>query len=131
MVYDELILTFVRHGETVANKSRVTQGSQPGQLTNLGRAQALRASEALLRDLPDTNLILCSDLLRVRQTADAALTSPGTKDIPRIPEVILDARLREKAGGVYEGLPYGAQGKVVCLKKKIVVCFIKPHPCYA
>lgn len=59
-----------RHGETDWNKERRFQGHTDIPLNENGRAQAQTLTEAINRLRPD--VILCSDLIRARQTADIA-----------------------------------------------------------
>ena len=100
---------FVRHGETVANASRITQGQQPGRLTRTGALQAAALGERLQRDhdVSPFDVVLCSDLLRCRQTCHLA-----TKGFCHEPKVArTDPLLRERAVGVYEGLAHDAPRK--------------------
>ena len=66
-------LTLVRHGESEGNLHKVC--SEVGQnLTEKGRAQALLLGDHLKLKCEDTfDLALCSDLNRVKQTADIVL----------------------------------------------------------
>ena len=96
----------VRHGETVANAARVTQGQQPGRLTRTGALQAAALGERLRRDhdVAPFDVVLCSDLLRCRQTCHLATKGWGHE--PKIART--DPLLRERAVGVYEGLAHDA-----------------------
>ena len=100
---------FVRHGETVANASRITQGQQPGRLTRTGALQAAALGERLQRDhdVSPFDVVLCSDLLRCRQTCH--LATKGFCHEPKIART--DPLLRERAVGVYEGLAHDAPRK--------------------
>ena len=100
---------FVRHGETVANASRITQGQQPGRLTRTGALQAAALGERLRRDhdIAPFDVVLCSDLLRCRQTCHLATKGWGHE--PKIART--DPLLRERAVGVYEGLAHDAPRK--------------------
>ena len=100
---------FVRHGETVANASRITQGQQPGRLTRTGALQAAALGERLQRDhdVSPFDVVLCSDLLRCRQTCHLATKGWGHE--PKIART--DPLLRERAVGVYEGLAHDAPRK--------------------
>ena len=100
---------FVRHGETVANASRITQGQQPGRLTRTGALQAAALGERLQRDHDAVpfDVVLCSDLLRCRQTCHLATKGWGHE--PKIART--DPLLRERAVGVYEGLAHDAPRK--------------------
>ena len=84
-----------RHGETDWNRQLRIQGSSDVELNDLGRQQA----RALAEELADVDIdaIYASDLVRARATAEAVA---ATKDLP----VQLDARLRERSFGTWEGL---------------------------
>jgi 2,3-bisphosphoglycerate-dependent phosphoglycerate mutase len=88
-------LLLARHGETDWNREFRIQGSSDVELNELGRKQARELAE----DLADVELdaIYASDLSRARATAEAVAE---TKDLP----VQVDARLRERAFGSWEGL---------------------------
>ena len=88
-------LLLARHGETDWNRELRIQGSSDIELNELGREQA----RTLAEELADVELdaIYASDLSRARATAEAVA---ATKGLP----VQLDARLRERAFGSWEGL---------------------------
>jgi broad specificity phosphatase PhoE len=88
-------LLLARHGETDWNRELRIQGSSDIELNELGREQA----RTLAVELADVELdaIYASDLSRARDTAEAVA---ATKGLP----VRLDARLRERAFGSWEGL---------------------------
>lgn len=94
----------VRHGQSVWNVLRLTQGqtSHP-PLTDLGRRQAKAAAEAIAADLDSARLrlarIVTSDLVRARQTADIIA---GVLEVT----VVTDSRLREQHLGDLEGRSY-------------------------
>lgn len=96
------MIYLVRHGESQWNLARLTQGqvAHP-RLTALGRAQAAAATAAVLADLAARPLsaIVSSDLVRARETALILGEATG---LP----VRIDARLRERSLGRYEGLGY-------------------------
>ena len=85
----------VRHGETVGNVKRLIQGHQPGELTENGVFQAKLLGKRLEKERFDG--VYCSDLERTVKTCQEIVQG----------EVKLDARLREKGGGVLEGRPLG------------------------
>jgi probable phosphoglycerate mutase len=91
-------LVLIRHGETAWNRATRIQGHTDIPLSALGRAQATRLAEALA-DEPFA-AIYSSDLTRARQTAEALARTQGL-------EVQLDAGLRERAFGRFEGLSWG------------------------
>jgi broad specificity phosphatase PhoE len=88
-------IVFWRHGRTTWNAQQRFQGQTDIPLDDIGVAQAVRAAKALAK--LDPSLIVSSDLVRARRTADelAALTA-----LPVQP----DAGLRETFAGEWEGL---------------------------
>jgi probable phosphoglycerate mutase len=88
-------LLLARHGETDWNRELRIQGSSDIALNELGHEQARR----LAAELEDVELdaIYSSDLARARETAAAVASTHGL-------EVRLDARLRERSFGSWEGL---------------------------
>jgi broad specificity phosphatase PhoE len=84
-----------RHGQTVWNAERRFQGQSDIPLDETGRAQAERAARLLAALRPD--LIVSSDLSRAAQTAAPLARLTGL-------EVTMDKDLRERSGGVWEGL---------------------------
>ena len=96
-----LEIWLVRHGETEANSLRMTQGQQHGRLTSNGAVQAKKLGDRLKREHPTFDCVMCSDLLRCRQTATLA-----TRDWLETQPFILDPLLRERSVGVYEGSPH-------------------------
>jgi len=88
-------LLLARHGETDWNRELRIQGSSDIELNELGLKQA----HALAQELEHVELdaIYASDLSRARATAEAVAASHGL-------EVRLDARLRERSFGSWEGL---------------------------
>lgn len=90
-------LILIRHGETAWNRATRIQGHTDIPLSALGLAQA----ECLAEALADEPLaaIYASDLSRARQTAEALARRRGMA-------VRLDAGLRERAFGRFEGLDW-------------------------
>lgn len=91
----------VRHGETLWNLEGRLQGHKDSPLTALGLEQARAAGGILRRELgsaPDLP-ILSSPLPRAWQTA-AIVAETMTR---RAADIRLDARLKERAYGVFEG----------------------------
>jgi len=86
------VLIVIRHGRTVANAGGLLQGRVDHPLDDVGRAQALAIAASVGR----VDRVLCSPLLRARQTA-AALGG----DV----EVEVDERLTELAYGEWEERP--------------------------
>lgn len=90
-------LCLVRHGETAWNAEGRVQGQLDIPLNDTGRAQAQATAEALAG--LDFSAIYCSDLARVRQTAE-----PSARRLA-LP-VAYDAALRERHYGMFESLTY-------------------------
>lgn len=87
----------VRHGETAWNRETRIQGQLDIPLNSLGLAQAQRLAQAL--DGQGLHAIYSSDLARARQTAEAVANLQGLT-------VLLDAGLRERGFGMFEGLTW-------------------------
>lgn len=90
-------LVLLRHGQTEWNAGSRMQGQLDTDLTDLGRAQAMAASEVLAKRQP--LLIVSSDLRRAYETA----LSLG---LPTGVEVDVDTRLRETHLGDWQGLTH-------------------------
>ena len=90
--FAELVL--IRHGQTAWNEQGRWQGQQDVPLSDLG----LRQAQAVAARLRHTHVdaIYSSDLRRASDTAAAIATAVG---VP----VRLDARLRERSLGLFEG----------------------------
>lgn len=92
-------LYLIRHGETVENSRRITQGQLPGHLSASGKSQA----KALGLKMKKVKLsaIYSSDLARARDTA---------KEIARHhPDLEVQHRveIRERHWGIYQGIKGG------------------------
>lgn len=87
----ELLLT--RHGETDWNAAGRWQGHSDTPLNEEGRRQA----RALAETLSAVDAVYSSDLARARETAEILAAPHGL-------EVRIDARLRERGFGAWEGL---------------------------
>lgn len=90
-------IILIRHGETAWNRATRIQGHTDIPLSALGLAQAERLAEALAEE--PLAAIYSSDLSRARQTAEAVGRVQGLA-------VRLDADLRERAFGRFEGLSW-------------------------
>lgn len=86
-----------RHGRTEWNVQHRWQGQSDIPLDIIGKAQAEAAAEKLARLQP--SMIVSSDLIRAASTAQYLSHVTGV-------EVVLDNRLRETDGGIWEGLTY-------------------------
>lgn len=84
-----------RHGQTSWNVENRFQGHTDIPLTDEGVAQARQAAARLATLRPAA--IVTSDLIRARDTAAALAEFTGL-------DVAVDARLRERSGGLWEGL---------------------------
>ncbi len=85
-----------RHGETDWNRVGRWQGHSDVELNDAGRAQARALAAALCAER--LARVGASDLSRARETASIVAASLG------LGEVALDAGLRERCFGVFEGL---------------------------
>jgi broad specificity phosphatase PhoE len=88
-------LLLVRHGETDWNAAGRLQGHTDRPLNEYGRRQAHELAERLAGDGIDA--VYASDLARARETAEILGSRLGL-------EVVIDADLREKNWGNWEGL---------------------------
>jgi probable phosphoglycerate mutase len=91
-----LPLRFVRHGATAPNQAGLRCGGDLDvPLTALGRQQADEAGERIARLRPAVGLIVTSDLLRTRQTAELiAVHLPGV-------EVLVEPGFAERRLGAW------------------------------
>lgn len=85
-----------RHGRTGWNASGRFQGQLDPPLDATGRDQAQRAAEALAAELPAGALVVTSDLVRARDTAQTLADALGTP-------LRVEPRLREHGLGSWEG----------------------------
>lgn len=90
-------VVLLRHGQTEWNASRRLQGQADVDLDETGVAQATHAAGALAAMGPAA--VVSSDLVRAARTADAVAVAAGL-------DVVVDARLRERAFGAWEGLDH-------------------------
>jgi broad specificity phosphatase PhoE len=86
-------LTFIRHGQSTANAEGWIAGHADAPLTELGRAQALELRAKLVDRHFDR--VLCSDLVRARETAAVVLDGRGLAPF-------CTAALRERGAGIWE-----------------------------
>lgn len=93
----------VRHGESLWNAEQRLQGHSGTGLSAAGIAEAERTAAYLRRRYADVELALCSDLLRVEQTAQPWLDGFGGP-------VEIDVRLREIDVGSWSGLTWAEVG---------------------
>jgi broad specificity phosphatase PhoE len=98
-------LYLVRHGQSTGNIGGTLMGQSDHRLTPLGEDQARAAAERLASIGPMP--VFSSDLPRARMTAEHIISAWRDENVGgRLPEVVLDARLREIALGDYEGRPW-------------------------
>jgi probable phosphoglycerate mutase len=90
-------LVMLRHGQTAFNFGSRMQGQLDTELTELGRAQAVAAAEALAKHQP--LLIVSSDLRRAYDTAVALQERTGLR-------LWVDDRLRETHLGDWQGMTH-------------------------
>lgn len=92
-----MMLAFVRHGQTRANRSGLLQGRVDLPLTDLGRAQGRQLAAALAPEQPVR--VITSPLVRARDTAAAIAELASV-------ELEVDDRLVELDYGEWEQRPY-------------------------
>ena len=87
-----------RHGETPWNSEGRWQGRTDIALSDIGRRQAATLAVRLGAVGEPIGRVLSSDLCRARETAELVARALG------LPPPVVDARLRERSFGVFEGL---------------------------
>jgi probable phosphoglycerate mutase len=90
-------IIIVRHGRTEFNATGRLQGRTDNPLDEVGLAQAEAVATYLAPELLSDTLIVCSPLLRARQTATVIAEGVGTS-------LEIDERWIELDYGAYEGL---------------------------
>lgn len=91
-----ITLHLVRHGESLWNLEGRYQGQADSGLTDTGRSQAAQFAARFTEEVPAPDLVVSSDLPRVRDTAAPYLELTGS-------EVQLDPALREMSIGDWAG----------------------------
>ncbi len=91
-----LHVLLLRHGLTDANASGTIQGHSPTPLNETGRRQAVLLAAAVAGWVPAVEVLVSSDLLRARQTAEPVASTCGV-------EPVFDAAWRERGLGKMEG----------------------------
>ena len=91
-----MLITLVRHGQTISNMNDHIQGQEDGELSELGKRQSEAVAERLLQ--LEFGAIYCSDLGRTRETLQPYL------DLSSASEVNYLKSIREKAYGELEGI---------------------------
>ena len=91
------MLYVVRHGHTDWNSKKITMGRKDIELNELGIKEAYSTSE-LLREY-NIDFIICSPLVRTKQTADIINKNRNN-------QIIYDERIIERSLGNLEGKPY-------------------------
>ena len=95
----ELIL--IRHGETDWNRELRFQGQVDVPLNATGHEQARRLAERLGAERLAVDHLVCSDLIRTRQTAQPVLGAL----LPQLHiDNVVDASLREQSFGLVDGM---------------------------
>lgn len=90
-------LYLARHGQTAWNLERRLQGGTDVPLDDVGREQARSLADSLRGRI---SAVLASDMLRAQETARIVA---GALQLPLL---ALDADLRERGNGVFEGLTH-------------------------
>ncbi|XP_045603937.1 fructose-2,6-bisphosphatase TIGAR isoform X2 [Procambarus clarkii] len=91
-------VTFIRHGETEANRERKIQGHLDIPLSSLGKVQASQAGESLCKTA--FTRAYTSDLCRAYSTCEHILKENSCI----LPSIKVDERLRERNFGSVEGM---------------------------
>ena len=89
---------FTRHGQTVWNVENKICGATDIELTDLGKKQADRLGEIIRNGDYRIDEILCSPLIRAKETAQRIAAKTG---LP----LRVEPRLTEQCFGKYEGTP--------------------------
>lgn len=92
-------LYFVRHGESVINARRVWGARSPGELTPLGREQALAAGKKARQEKLKVDLIVSSPIERALETATIIAKELGYPT----EKIVLSDLLMERSMGELEG----------------------------
>ena len=94
---------FIRHGQSVNNKTKILSGQSQYPLSELGRCQALSLQASLCVYLPNFCSIWSSDLKRCIETTELAtgLTFESTSSLPSLH---IDNTIREINYGDEEGI---------------------------
>lgn len=92
------VLVLIRHGEAESNFTGRIGGHSSTPLTELGRRQARATAQALREALAPT-VVISSDLVRARETAEPIGAALGL-------DIRLDPRLRERSLGIMDGLSF-------------------------
>ena len=87
----------VRHGHTDWNNKKITMGRKDISLNELGVEEAYNTSKLL--EKIDFDLIICSPLIRARQTADIINKNRNN-------QIVFDERILERSMGDLEGKHY-------------------------
>lgn len=90
-------LLIIRHGETDANRLGIVQGHSQTELNIRGHEQARMLAERLATSRPRIDVLVSSDLVRAKQTAQAIA------DRLRLP-LHVESAWRERCYGRFEGL---------------------------
>jgi len=89
-------LFFIRHAHTVLNGKRLFQGGQTdSELDEVGQQQLAKSVDGMKTALPDNYLLVCSPLIRTRETAKGLQLNTENE--------IFDKRIQEIGFGTWEG----------------------------
>lgn len=89
-------ITVIRHGQSQGNVNKIICGHYDTPLTDIGREQAKLTGKHLVGKKIDR--IYSSDLCRAKETAEMIAGQIGMN-------VTVDARLRERSCGIFDGKP--------------------------
>jgi isoleucyl-tRNA synthetase len=103
---------FVRHGETDLNsEERVNGSGDDSDINACGREQSVAAAQRLMQQIDQIDLIVSSDMLRTRSTAEII-----AREIGYTGEIVLDPGFREQEYGEWQGKTF-AEMKTEALKR--------------
>ncbi|MFC6177650.1 histidine phosphatase family protein [Companilactobacillus huachuanensis] len=89
-------LFFIRHAHTVLNGKRLFQGGQTdSELDEVGKRQLADSASGMKNALPSSYLLVCSPLIRTKQTAEGLHLNTENE--------IFDKKIQEIGFGTWEG----------------------------
>jgi broad specificity phosphatase PhoE len=112
-----------RHGQNEDNVNGILNGHRDLPLTEVGRAQAIEAAENILQHKLQFDAVLCSPLIRAKETAEIIAAQVGA------PIPVVHPLLIERDFGVMTGQPV-ADIKTLCtpdiIETDTITYFLSP-----
>ena len=113
-----------RHGQNEDNVNGILNGHRDLPLTEVGRAQAIEAAENILHHKLQFDAVLCSPLIRAKETAEIIAAQVGA------PIPVVHPLLIERDFGIMTGKPV-ADIKALCapdiIETDTITYFLSPH----